>query len=639
MTEKTMNFQDDILHASLTRGDNQLLLAVTDRRSGKTWGPVPLLATEVGERGLRRVDREDRYQIEALEELGDGVHAILWLPTNKVSLAVWVRIIEGELSILMSPQEVYNRFADYFQLYNVEFLPGLAAVADDGMMILPMGEGVASRPAGKPAVHERFLIYMEQPRWEFVPTMPMAAAHGVDGGLGMLMTQGDCEAEVHIRTDGNGRGSVGYGTSLKRLWHDPVDFGERELRIFPILPDECPTHVTAARVRRHALEQGAVPTKQRIAEDPGLAYVLDGFTMKLFHGLENEGPVAGGAHSQAPITYQPRLTFAEAGVALRKLKEAGIEKIHTMCVGWNARGHDGLYPTRFPIDARLGGETGFRELCKLGNELGYHINVHDNFMMNVPQAPDWDPDCLTWDAYGEPLCHGWWSGGPEYQSWGLALPEKRLQGHMQRVKDLGIQGMYYCDYMIQPLEVNYHPQWRGPRSACLAGQKRILDTAKKIFGSVAYELGTMPGVIYGDYCGGAGHRARHARWDVKHILDEELDVWSLAFSGLTIREAGAHNWEAVMHCLVWGRHPRDEWSAHEHPMPVLDDQRIACLAAADRALAPYRQLKAEAIEHHSKPAENVVENRFADGTTVVADFNDLQIQVNGKTIERPEVLL
>ncbi|MDA1040810.1 MAG: DUF5696 domain-containing protein [Planctomycetota bacterium] len=82
------------------------------------------------------------------------------------------------------------------------------------------------------------------------------------------------------------------------------------------------------------------------------------------------------------------MTFAEAGVALRKLKEAGIEKIHTMCVGWNARGHDGLYPTRFPIDARLGGETGFRELCKLGDELGYHINVHDNFMMNVPQAPD-----------------------------------------------------------------------------------------------------------------------------------------------------------------------------------------------------------------------------------------------------------
>ena len=59
------------------------------------------------------------------------------------------------------------------------------------------------------------------------------------------------------------------------------------------------------------------------------------------------------------------MTFAEARACLQRVHDTGIDKIFTEMVGWNPRGHDGMYPTRLPPEERLGGEKGFRELLGL----------------------------------------------------------------------------------------------------------------------------------------------------------------------------------------------------------------------------------------------------------------------------------
>jgi hypothetical protein len=39
------------------------------------------------------------------------------------------------------------------------------------------------------------------------------------------------------------------------------------------------------------------------------------------------------------------------------------------------------------VEERLGGEAGFREMIRSGNDLGFHMQVHDNFIMTCAASP------------------------------------------------------------------------------------------------------------------------------------------------------------------------------------------------------------------------------------------------------------
>jgi hypothetical protein len=307
-------------------------------------------------------------------------------------------------------------------------------------------------------------------------------------------------------------------------------------------------------------------------------------------------------------------------------------------VAWNARGHDGLYPARFPIEERLGGEERFRELIRYGNEeLGYHMSVHDNFSMNIPHAPNFDSDVLIHDIYGEPLLSGWWGGGLEYQSWGLALPRERLEGHLEQMRGLGLQGMYYCDYMMRPLEVNYHPKWRGPRSHAARGQVRVLEAARRAFGAVATEYGILPAVVAADYVCSGGGCGGDRSWPVMGMIDRAVPMWELTVQGLIFTEQSGLTWESAMRAVLFGKHIRDEWSVR--PIvghPTLDEARIARQKAMyDLCLERFGYLQTLFITDYEEPADGVVCTEFADGTRVSADFGTGELIVNGERVECP----
>ena len=42
-------------------------------------------------------------------------------------------------------------------------------------------------------------------------------------------------------------------------------------------------------------------------------------------------------------------------------------------------------------------------MARTADGLGFHLQVHDNYRMNYPIAPDWNPDHVIQDVYGQPL--------------------------------------------------------------------------------------------------------------------------------------------------------------------------------------------------------------------------------------------
>lgn len=549
------------------------------------------------------------------------------------------------------PTEIYEEKPIVYRVMAIDPLPGLMTFTS-GQLLLPVSGGMICDLAGKPERSHRFLVYVEQPRWELATIVPVAAGWDGAGGLVLLASACAYDAEIRVATDGHGGGHLGIGAHLRGHWSDPVDHQIREVRLSPIQAGADGVQTTAQRLRRHLTEDlGVRPLAERAAADPVLRQLLGSMTIKLYHGMEWNGPmVEGMPRPPGGESFIPFMHFSEATDILRSLRGAGLETLHTLSTGWNARGHDGLYPTRFPVEERLGGEGALRELFRVSRELGYQPNVHDNFQMHAPHSPDWDPEVIIHTVEGEPLLRGSWAAGPEYGAWPDAFDWDKIRAHLRRVKDLGTVGMLHCDYMCAPLEVNHHPRHRGSRRIHAEGMIRLFQEVRAIHGSVCKEFGSMFGAAV---CDGidAGEpfwwhypARKRSEWPVASLLDRHVCLWHLAMSGFTQSTAnGGPTWSNALACLALGQRPRDQFSVRHGGVggiPVFTSERVTALVTMQQfVFGRFGHLIGMPLQSCVGNLESAIRSVFADGTVVEVDVAASTLTVDGHTIERPAGLL
>ncbi len=638
-------FGDDRLKATLHREKDHFDFELADVASGRVWGRSPLLVLEIYAKAEFRVERVRTYAINQVEAAPDSVHVSIGDDARQIRVGLWLKIRNGELSVTMPMAEVYEDKSATHRLFSIVLLPGLMKADHGGALLMPLNSGMLCNPAGKPKLADRFMIYGEQARWELLPTLPVAAVQTPTGGLFALARRGAEETECHVATDGNGTGEIGFGLSLRQFWPDPVEFATREIVYCPIPRTADLVHFAAKRLRRHVMEDlGKRTVKQRAEESPEVRSLLQSYIMKLFYAVENRGIMMQGQAKGDPITFKFYMSFAEAAANLRRLHAAGIDKIHTQSVGWNPSGHDGLWPTRFPIEDRLGGEAAFRDLIATGRQLGYTMNVHDNQLCAVARSPDFDPGKVCHDQWGQPMGLGEWGGGVTYVPNALARSEAEIEGTMRGLQALGLNGAGYLDGMGNPLYRDYHPGHRMTRTGYARGTNRLIDIAKRVYGAAGTECGFMYCAIPADsMCtmGDEWHmKSCWPDWPATMLMDKRVPCWALALHDLIIVE-GVHSpdWPSLMRGILFGLHPRDEWSAHPGCMPVLDDARIRRLKAVyDLSIVKYGHLQTEELLKHEEPEPGVQTSAFADGTVVIADFNKQELVVNGQRVAKPEAL-
>lgn len=606
----------------------------------------PLLSLEVINRMEERVDRSRDLRVMHSEVEGDAIHLIVRDVTRGITLGVWLHWQGGELSVLVPPAEVEEAKGSLYRLHSLTVLPGLMVARADGELLLPVATGWLCRPAGKPRCRDRFLIYGEQERWELVPTLPVSGVRTPQGGIVCLVRQGACDAWCEIETDGRGSGRVAMGAMFRRHWIDPVDWTEREFRYQFLAAGEDLVLAVARRVRRYVAEDVGQPTlAARAAASPGCAYQQRAYTMKLFHGIQRQGIMMYGHESRVEeLLFQRVMSFAQAEAGLRSLRAAGLERVCLQSVGWNPKGHDGAWPTDFPIDRRLGGEAGLRALIGTAKDLGYRITTHLNLGMSCFKSPHFNPDWVVHDLWREPKVTGDWGGGVHANHWGLALPPAMVEGRMEALRALGFDGMQYLDFQGNPLYVNYHPRHGGPRADYAAGIRRYQQAARDVFGAVQIEMGFLYCATHVDaVCAPFYHAFRDwalpREWPIAAVLDRQVPAWQLAMHDRVTQEQQGVGWREAMNAVLFGRVMRDEWSAEAGVMPVLDDARIAKIKAVyDLVTVRFGHLVAQELTHWEPLADQVEMTRFADGTEVVADFHEQRLTVNGRAVACPAAL-
>lgn len=642
---KSLGFGDKHLRVEVEIGETSILVRLKDAASGRLIGESRLLVMEICDSRMPRVEYHSSYQVMESERTAEGLHLTVYDRLRDIYLGVWLAVRDGELRVVVPPAELREGRPELYRLFAVDLLPGLMACGGKGSVFLPLQSGCVFQASGQPEMTEHFMIYGDQERWELDALLPVCAVKEPAGGLMAMAVQGAADMRCNVVTDGRGGARVNFAAVFREQWPAPVDYGEREL-VFTPLAKAAPLEVTVAkRLRRHVMEDLGKPTiKQRAEESPQVAYLLKSYIMKLFFGMQQVGSmVSDRGEETGRLLFRRVMTFDQALTGLQKLRKAGVEHVLTQSVGWNTRGHDGLWPTRFPIERRLGGEAGFRALIKGGRELGYHMTIHDNCAAVQTASPDFNPDQVVHSLWGEPRTTGYWGGGVQCLNWGLALPEDQVSGAMRQLQALGLEGAYYLDGMGNPLMVNYHPKHRGPRSDCARGYNRYIETAKAIFGSCGTELGFLYCTIPADSIVSKGGPWKMSlfrpEWPISRLKLERVPVWQLALHGLVITESHGEHWKATMECLLYGDTPRAEWSAEPGTMPVLDDALIAAIVAKNElCVKRFGHLVVEELVDWKRLGDQAQQTTFADGTEVVADFKAQRLTVNKKPVQRPQAL-
>lgn len=592
-----------------------------------------------------RVDTLVKYSVMQVEKTDTSIHVSVRDKFRGITIGVWLTLTDdGEFSVLVPPAEVEEAKDDLYRVYAVRPLPGLMAVGGNGKMLLPVNTGVLCSPSGKPRIRDRFLIYGEQERWELIPTLPVCGVKSSQGGLMAVAVQGACDMYCEANTDGKGGGSVELYPMFRRNWIDPVDWSQREIRIAPLASRDDLVVATAKRLRRHVMaDLGKKTLRQRAEESPECAYQQKAYTMKVFHGIQRQGIMMyGDKGGNDELLFKRTLTFADASRNFQRLKTAGIDRVYIQSVGWNPRGHDGAWPTDLPIEQRIGGESGFREMIAVAKGLGYHITTHLNCASSFFKSPDFNPDRVVHDIWGQPKVVGFWGGGIKSTHWGLSFPDGWLEKRMNQMKSFGFNGMQYLDGMGNPLYLNYHPVHRGPRRDHAAGINRYLDVARSIFGGVETEMGFLYCVVHADAMATGGNEWHLSlckpEWPITALLDQKVPVWQLALHDLITHENSHMTWKDTLRCVLFGEIPRDEWSAEPGVMAILDSARIAKIKARyDLCLERFGRLVTEELTDWRLLADGVQQTRFSDGTEVTADFNKQDLLVDGKRITIPRV--
>ena len=349
----------------------------------------------------------------------------------ELQLNCFISKLECEISLISESK------TDEFLLMSASLTAYLLQASLGGKLLMNSYAGfLADVPNG--SYHNLSRLYMGQEEWE---KFNMLDCFGVfDSKLGNILAIVDKGAffafyETKNLPDTSSGTSVVFG-----FRHTPAEQcnGSKKVCFYNL---DCNANWTSAAFvyRKHLAErEGLVPLTERKKNNPILDYQTTALCTKIFMG-QKVPPKADGSGKYCCCT-----TFAEAESMLQQMYDYGIRQAVIILVGWNKYGHDGEYPTRFPVNEFAGGEKGLRQLIIFARNLGYQIVPHDNWTDVYTSSAAFNTAEIALDTYGLLQSSGVWAGGMSYKRCPLIETEHDSQ-EREKIFDLGFYGCYYMD--------------------------------------------------------------------------------------------------------------------------------------------------------------------------------------------------
>ena len=361
--------------------------------------------------------------------------------------------------------------------------------------------------------------------------------------------------------------------------------------------------------------------------------------------LENEPPMRVAA------------TFERVGEILDACKAHGVEKAEFCLVGWNKSGHDGRWPTAFPVEEKLGGEDALRKLTQKAKDLGYRLVCHTNSTDCYSISDRWSDDLPMRTRDGEMQKSAQCSGGRMYNMCPKTGGEKFAMEDLQKIQGLGFHGIHYVDVIScvppRPCFAKEHP---CTQKEFIASMKRIARKSTELFGGFQsegpfdYMVDVSDMFLYVDF----GLLLNKPR-----MMDENIPLWQLIYHGIVISNPAPSTvdyrikgWMNKLKFMEYGGHP----TIYIHSRFITPDsgrisswgdKEITCGSAEEvenaadhisKMLEEYRPMKDLQLQrmiHHRHEGDLSV-TTYEDGTRVICNYGELAHEVDGFSIPAHE---
>ena len=442
-----------------------------------------LLRLEIYHRPEKRTVTQTELQVFVKYRTGSATALDLYDQQHGIMIPLKLSCLKDTLKITIDSGAIVETDGNTWRLMEIGVAPALlsAKTTERGAYLLPNYSGMLASFDKQEQIRNRDRIYMQQSEWEKFGLINAFGAVFERGAVLGIVHSGDFRA--WIQTEMNYQPEQNRQFAVFGIRSKPSDFLEQEDKelIFHALPEAGDYSEMAIAYREYLLkERGLVPLRDRMKNNKTLDYAVKAMRLKIFMGQKTPF-VADGKSPYVNCT-----TFAEAEKIIDALAVAGIRKAIITLVGWNLGGHDGAYPTHFPVNEEAGGEAGLRKLIKKALDNGYQIVPHDGVCALYMGSPDFDYNCASRDESGEIQSGGMWAGGLLY----LACPQvymNRYGGELLRIKDLGFSGCYYIDGLANGLFRCSDPAHPANEKEFARGQLRIIEFPRMLYGASSTE--------------------------------------------------------------------------------------------------------------------------------------------------------
>lgn len=409
------------------------------------------------------------------------------------------------------------------------------------------------------------------------------------------------------------------------------------------------------KYRQYQLDRGEViPLKEKVKTNDVVAYAASAPEIRIRHGWKPAPPTIDEQTLENEPPMKVAVTFDRVKDIIDSLKARGVDKAELCLVGWNVRGHDGRWPTAFPVEPALGGEEKLKELVKYGQDAGYQMVCHTNSGDCYTVSPDLDTEDIARTPDQQWQKNAKWSGGQMYNLCYKPAWEHYVPKMHDEVLKLGFKGIHYIDVLsvVRPTEC-YHPAHPLNRAQATEYAKMHLRDGAAKFGGVASEGGYDHVISALDYIMYSTFLLD--RESQPAMSDGYVPVWNVVYNGIILNNCSTStvNYtvkapEMALKSVELASRPLfyfyssfkddgDHWMGAQDIRCGSEEELSVAAQAIQKAYETHKKLsylQYEFLEDHSEVAPGVMRSVFSDGTVILCNYSSGEYK-NGDTVVPP----
>ncbi|OPA76229.1 hypothetical protein BVG16_18665 [Paenibacillus selenitireducens] len=366
--------------------------------------------------------------------------------------------------------------------------------------------------------------------------------------------------------------------------------------------------------------------------------------------LEVEGAIQK-QKSFLGVPYQsiePLTTFDEAQSILRTLKERGIHNIDLRYVGWFNDGIRHTSPATIGWNSALGGKRDFQKLTDYvaKENIGFYPDVafQDKFKGSSGSATFLDGRKAKVYEY-DPVMYVKDTAKFSHYVLSPYVLEQTVNGFASKYAKLGVSGLSLRD-LGNELNSDFNADHPVNRQEALQIVEKQVGTLKQQVPNLMIDGGNVYNLPYANMIVNAPMRSSRL-----NLTDEDIPFYQMVLHGYFDMAGEPLNVQRsvdskvpLLRALETGSNLFYQWIAADSS--VVKDSEYNTLYGLhyedwlDQAVDYYKEanpliqrIRHQTITGHRQLANHVTETTFEDGTTIVINYNNTSVEVDGQKID------